>query len=397
MVDRLAIPSKELQLKIVGPIDSFLASRVQRLSINTDLPSTYIDELGNPLHAGESIDIPSVTLSFSAMDVGIDIFSVLTGTDNEAYPGAGVDISELTEVDAIMYIKNDDLEDYVKSAHARKLQVRDFSFSYSVDGESTEDYTLIGSEKRWFKNDVVVDKFTTGTTSFALSETPIALKNGNDALTVILDGVYLTEVTSGPATGEYEITGTTLTTFDSRSSQLLAIYHADPAGTNWTDISDTTVPAAVRGRDIVIELSANEIARIQSITINGNLNVTDVRELGNRNIVGYQRQVPTVEGTITVLDTDTELIDLFVTGTIGSGDTEFELGLTTIPSGISLEVQIQDPTDATSPYAILKTVYIPEINIIGDGYTSNVNNNAVQTWNWRSNDAQCVVYSGAKV
>ena len=397
MVVRVAIQSKELQLKIVGPIDSFLASRIQRLSINTDLPSTYIDELGNPLHAGESIDIPSVTLTFSAMDVGVDIFSVLTGTDAASYPGAGVDISELTEVDAIMYIKNDDLEDYVKSAHARKLQVRDFSFSYTVDGESTEDYTLIGSEKRWFKNDVIVEKFITGTTSFALSETPITLKNGNEALTVILDGVYLTEVTSGPATGEYTISGTTLTTFDSRSAQLLAIYHADPSGDNWSDVADTTVPAAIRGRDIVIELSANNIERVQSITINGNLNVTDVRELGNRNIVGYQRQVPTVEGTITVLDTDTELIDLFVTGTINSGDTEFELGLTTIPTGISLEVKIQDPTDGTAPYGILKTVYIPQINVIGDSYTSNVNNNAVQTWNWRSNDAQCIVYSGAKI
>ena len=397
MVDRLAIPSKELQLKVVGPTDSFLASRVQRLSVNTDLPSTYIDELGNPLHAGESIDIPSVTLSFSAMDVGVSIFSVLTGTDATAYPGAGVDISTLTEVDAVVYIKNDDLEDYVKSAHARKLQVRDFAFNYSVDGESTEDYTLIGSEKRWFKNDVVVDKFITGTTSFSLSETPITLKNGNELLTVVLDGEYLVEVASAPAAGEYSVTGTTLTTGDTRTAQVLVLYHADPAGDAWNNIDDTTVPAAIRGRDIVTELAANNISRIQSLTINGNLNVTDVRELGNRNIVGYQRQVPTVEGTLTVLDTDTELIDLFVTGSISSGDTEFELGLTTIPSGISLEVKLQDPTDATAPYGVLKTVYIPEINIIGDGYTSNVNNNAVQTWNWRSNDAQCIIYSGAKV
>jgi len=79
-------------------------------------------------------------------------------------------------------------------------------------GESTEDYTLIGSESRWFKNDVIVDRFTSGTTSFTLSQTPIVLSNGNYGLSVILDGDYLTEVSTAPTTGEYRIVGTTLTT-----------------------------------------------------------------------------------------------------------------------------------------------------------------------------------------
>ena len=128
---RLAIPSKEVQLKIVGPTDSFVASRVQNVTMNTNVPSNYIDELGNPLHAGQSNNIPNVSITFSAMDVSVKIFSVLTGTDASAYPGAGVDISELTEVDAIIYVKSATVSDYVKCAHARKLQVQDFTYSYS--------------------------------------------------------------------------------------------------------------------------------------------------------------------------------------------------------------------------------------------------------------------------
>ena len=272
MAKRLAIPSKEAQLKIVGPVDSYAAARVQRISINTDIPNQDIDEIGNPLHAGTSKDSPNVTLNFSAMDVSVKLFSVLTGTDPDAYPGAGVDISSLGEIDAIVYVKSATVADYAKSAHARKLQIRDFNFNYSAEGDSTEDYTAIGSAKRWFKNDVVVDKFETGTTSFTLNDTPIQLKNGDYCLSVILDGVYLTEVAAGPATGEYSVSGTTLTTFDSRSSQLLAVYHANPAGDNWSDISDATIPAAVRGRDVAVEMSANSIPRIQSVTLNGSLN-----------------------------------------------------------------------------------------------------------------------------
>ncbi len=396
MAKRLAIPSKELELKIVGPIDSFIASRIQRVSINNDVPTNDIDELGNPLHVGQSKGIPNVSLTFSAMDVGIKVFSVLTGNDPAAYPGAGVDTSTLTEVDAILQVKSATIMDYVKSAHARRLQVRDYSFNYTVDGDSTEDYTLIGSEKRWFKNDVVVDKFTTGTISFTLNDTPIQLKNGRKLLSVILDGVYLLEVSAGPATGEYSVSGTTLTTSDSRTEQCLAVYHADPVGNNWTDVGDASMPPAVQGKDVNIAIIANDIPRIQSLTINGNLNVQEVREMGNRNIAGYQRQVPTVEGTLTVLDTDTELLDILLNGSLNSGNTEFEIGIGCVTSGIELEVELRDPCDTDSPYTVLKTIYIPDLEVTGESYTANVGNNATQTFNWRSADAQCVVYSGAK-
>lgn len=397
MAKRLAIPSKEIALSIVGPADSFIASRVQRVNMTTDIPATDIDELGNPQHAGVVKDTPNITLTFSAYDVGIKVFAVMTGNSASAYPAGGVDIESLAEIDAILYVKDATVSDYVKSGHAKRLQVRDFTFSYSVEGESTEDYTAVGSEKRWFKNDIIVDKFSTGTTTFVMSETPIQLKNGDWCLSVILDGEYLEEVDSAPATGQYSVSGTTITTYDSRTSQVLAVYHANPAGDAWSDVSDTTMPAAIRGRDVKIVIGANDIPRVQAVTINGTLNSEPVREMGNRVIVGYQSQNPTVDGTITVLDTDTELIDLFTTGSISSGDTEFEIGSTCSVSGVSLEIKLYDPCDTTVSGVVLKTVYLPSIEVTGDSYTANVNNNASQVFNWKSTTAQCIVYSGIRV
>ena len=198
---RLAVPSKDLQLHIVGPRDSFKASRIQRASFNTEVPSETKDELGNSQHIGDVKDVPNVTVSFSAFDVGIKIFAALTGTDPDAFPAAGVDTSELDEIDAVFFVKDETVSDYVKSMHGHRLQIRDFTFNYSVDGDSTEDYTAIGSERRYLKYDVIMDKFTVGTTSFTLSETPIQLLNSNYALSVVLDGDYLTEVSTAPSTG----------------------------------------------------------------------------------------------------------------------------------------------------------------------------------------------------
>ena len=387
----LAIPSKELLPVIVGPVDYSPVARVQRISVNADIPNTDVDELGNSQHAGTSKDVPNVTVSFSVMDTSIKLFALLTGNDATAYPGAGVDIDQLSEIDVILYVKDPNASQYVKAIHGRRLQVRDFTFSYSLDGDSTEDYTAIGSKRRYFSNEVVVDKFTTGTTSFTLSQTPLALQNGDKLLSVILDGVYLTEVASGPATGQYSVSGTTLTTYDSMSGTCLVVYHTSGHAETWSYVSDTDVPASIRGKNADVIISALDIPRVQSVTINGTLNVQPVREMGNVDVVGYQRQVPSVTGTITVLDTDTELVNIFENGELTtSGVAEWTPGEGCVSSGVPLKIQLLDCDDAV----VLKTIYIPELTITSDAFTSTVNGNATSTYNFKSETAQCLVFSG---
>ena len=214
-------------------------------------------------------------------------------------------------------------------------------------------------------------------------------------MSVILDGDYLEEVSTSPATGQYQWSGGNVVTYDTRTAQVLIVYHANPAGSNWSDVSDSTMPPAIRGKDIPIYIGVEDIPRVQSVDINGSMNVQEVREMGTRNIVGYQAQVPSVEGTFTVLDTDTELIDLLTYGSISSGETEFEPGVT-VASGLSLEIRLMDPEDTTVSGTVLKTVYVPSIEIVGDSYSVTVNDNASQEFRWRSETAQCIVYSGAK-
>jgi len=397
MARRIAIPSKHVQLKLVGSRDALVIPRVQRLTITADRPSTDVDELGNRLHAGTVEDVPQITATFQAMDVGMKLFGILTGTNAASWPASGVSITNIGEVDLIAHIRDYTANDYVKMAHARRCTVRDFSFNYSVDGESTEEYTIIGTQKRWFKNDVVVVKFTSGGTGpLDLTETPKDLKSGDECISVIVDGVYFDRVASAPDPGEYSVSTDELTLGTALVDQCIAIFQSDLSDDVWADVSDDTMPAAIRGLDVPVKLLANSIDRVQSVTLNGTFNPETVREMGNRDVVGYQLQVPSVTGTITVLDTDAELVSLFATGELApTGITEFQASEYTA-SGITLDVFLQDPADKVEPFEILKTVYVPGLVVTSDGFTSNINANAQQTFDIKSEDGNIIVYSGIR-
>ncbi len=217
-------------------------------------------------------------------------------------------------------------------------------------------------------------------------------------MSAFIDGEYLTEVAVAPATGEYLITpaGPTITTADAYTTALVVVYQANPAGNNWSDVIDSTIPAAIRGKDVPVLIGTNNIERVQSVTIRGTFPNTVVKEMGNDSVVGTIVQVPEVTGDISVLDTDTQLIALFTTGTLNPADTEFR-GCEFTASGISLEVRLDSPASGCGASGnILKTVYIPEITITSEGHTTNVGGNVTQTFGFKSTDARCIIYSGSR-
>jgi hypothetical protein len=394
MAKRVSIPSKHVELKIIGERDALLVPRVQRLTANADIPTNQVDELGNSEHVGTSKDMPNVTLTFQLFDVGHKVVSILTGTSISGYPAGGVNLTANAKAfDALGLIKDETVADYVKTMHLRKLTLQTVALNYTVDGDSTEEYTSIGTSKRWFKNDVIVEKFASGGgPDLVLANSPVVLKNGDYALSVIQDGVYLDEVAGTPGAGEYQIVGTALTLGGVYTYQTIVVYQFTHPTLSWSDVSDLTMPASIKGKDVPILIQANNIERVQSLTINAAFNPAAVREMGNRNIVGYTYPVPEVTGTITVLDTDTELIKLFTSGDVS--DTEYETGNCTA-TGISLIVKLYDPADCVAPYLVRKTVLLDKISITSDGFTSNVNDNAQQTFDWRSETGNLVIYSGA--
>jgi len=405
MARRVAINFKEVKPIIVGPAGAFVASRIQRFEMPVTLPNTDVDELGHRVHVGQITDIPEVTVTFQAMDVSTKLFAALAGkvwanwTVNTAF-----DVSTLGEVDVIGEIKDSTTEDLAKAVVVRKAKVSNFTYSYSVDGEATEEYTVVGTDKRWFKYDVQVDTFTGATPLFAytLTQTPIALKNTNKLVSVIANGVYLDEVTAAPATGEYRVTaGTTLTLGDAiaASANVVAVYHCNKA-LNWSDVSDQSIPVAIRGKNIPVYLKAGLVDRVQSVTLRGTFPQTAVKEMGNVEIVGYITSPTQVEGDLTILDTDLEMLALFTTASTNPADVEFRACEMT-PSGISLEVRLYDPSlSCNLPVAsgtVMKTLYVPSMTITSEGHSTSVGGNATQTFGWKSSTGELHVFKGRRV
>jgi hypothetical protein len=394
---RVSISFKEVSPRIVGSLGSYRPARVQSFDVRGNFPNREITEHGNPNLAGVVYEIPEYTVTMSVLDVSIKMFAAVTGTDSTNYPAEGVSINALDDVDIIGDVKSESVSDYIKALLVRKARVQSIRFSYTVDGDSTEEYTFMGSSRYGFSHDIVVDTFSSGASSpQTLSETPEVLKSGDYAISVMLDGEYLDEVDSGPATGEYSISGTDISFADTISDMLVVVYKADPSGNNWSDVSDTTIPVAITGKDVPVEIAANNIPRVQSINVTANLRADPVREQGNHEVVGYSYQVPEVTGDFTVLDTDNELLALFATGNIDSTDTEFKSCELLQNQEIDLDIILRDPSDpCTSSGNVLKTIHVPNVQLTGENPTSNTGDNVSHTFNFRSATGNLIVYSGA--
>ncbi len=396
MAKRLAISHGDIAIRVIGPRDYFLAPRVQRFNIDYRQNAQDIDEVGNPGKAGVSKRTPTITVGMDTYDPSIKNFAVLAGVDPNAYPATGVEVKDVKEVDFAVLVKDEDIADIVKSAFLQKARVSEINWRFSVDGEAEENYSFNAVRRIWFKNEIVTEKFTIGTNTFTLTETPIQLKNGSWMISVILDGNRLVETTNptpGPGEYYYDSVANQIITGDTRTQQLLVSYQASTATLDWIEVSDTSIPASVSGRDNKIVIAANDIPRVQSADIRVSYNPEEVKELGNRETAGYLQKPLTVEGSITVLDTDTELIELFTTGTIGGVDTEFEPGVGCTTTTIDLKVRIYDPCDINQS-GVLKTIYLPSIELTGDTYTINVGNSVQQVFNFKSTDGRVIVYSG---
>ncbi len=389
MTKRIAIPFKETKLRVVGPLDNFYAHRIQRLDIPANIPNTVINELGNPKHAGIVTDIPEISSTFQAFDVSPKIFAVLTGTDPDAYPVSGVDVSNLGYCDLIVYVKEANVAEHLKCIHAKYMKITDFNFSYSVGGEATEEYTCAGSEKRYFANDVVVDDGTlvSGVNTNWLDYTPNTLKNGNKLLSLIVDEEWLAEG------DDFSVNGRTITMVGIGGGDAQAVYHTSSNVMTWADISDATVPAAIRGKNIPITIGVENQYRVQSVNIRGTFPNTKVMEMGNTSVVGYITDVPDITGDISVLDTDNELISLLTTGVKSGADVEF--GVDEYSERTSqLDIVIKDPADNTT---VLKTLRIPAMRITSDGTSTNTGGQLTQNFSFSSDTAELIIFSGAAI
>ncbi|SRR5258706_5741160 len=113
-------------------------ARVQRAEIGANLPNTAIQELGSNRLVGRIFDIPEITATVSAIDVGARTVFTLAGRDWVSAPsGSYVEAQDIQYACLIQPFKTNDSDDIARTLVVPGAKLDRFSFNYSVGGKQS--------------------------------------------------------------------------------------------------------------------------------------------------------------------------------------------------------------------------------------------------------------------
>lgn len=387
---RARIHSRDIQPLIAAPKGLFAAARVQRLDFPLSINVTNIDELGRKLHVGTTSDIPEVTVTFEAFDVSHNTFAYLTGYTPGTFPASGASVTELKNIDVIGHIRDNCGDGVVSAIYVKRGIVTAMSATFGVQDTSTVTYTVSANSKKALRQPVVYDLFTTasGTASYTLSQTPTYLTRTSGYILdayVTGDACETNFLTEGV---DFTVSGTTLTPTNPIDAGTLWVTYSSPTAQTFKGL-DNTAPAAIQGKYVPVTISASNISRVQSATINVSFESEQILEMGGLGKpVGYELNAPDVTGDISVLKTDNDLLALLEGVPTTTIENDIEYAKTSLP----LKIQLKDPSN---PSRTVLTYYVPSITITAQGDESTVNTSVNETFSWRSTTGELFVASGA--
>lgn len=393
LAKRARVHSRDLQPQIVAPKAWFAAARVQRFDWPENIPTTAIDEIGRRLHVGTTQEAPDVTVTIEAFDVSHNTFAYMTGYTPGTFPVSGASITELKNIDVVGQIKDAGTNNELEALYVKRAIVTGMDASFGVTQNSTVTYTVGATSKKEFKAPVFVDYFTVSVSGLVLSHVPNWLPRTSgwtiDAYETTAAGTthFLDEGV------DYNVVGSTATLVGPLNlGGTVWISYASSATTGTFQALDDVAPAAIQGKYVPLTISVSRIPRVQSATIRAAFNAEKIFEMGGLGKpIGYEADIPAVTGDITVLKTDTDLINLLtgqsLTNNAGiEGDLEYALN--TLP----LKIELKDPAN---PARVLVTYYIPSVTFTAESDTSQVNQSMQQTFSWESKTGELIVISGA--
>ena len=393
MARRARIHSRDLQPQVAAPQGLLAAARVQRFEWPMELPTTNIDELGRVLHVGTTTEIPNVTVTLEAFDVSHNTYSYLTGYLPSTFPTSGVSITNLKNVDVIGQIRDAATKNIVNALYVKRGTITGMDATFGVRDNSTISYTISSNSKKEFKQPIYYDKLTVGPTSGAtLSQTPTYLTRTSgyiiDAYRTGSDGStnYLDEGT------DYSVSGTTVTFTGSNNAVGDTVWMTYcSATTKQFESLDNSNPAAIQGKYVPVRISVSNIPRVQSASIRVAFPSEEILEMGGLGKpVGYEVGIPEVTGEISVLKTDTELMQILEGVGTSTVETDLEFARTDLP----LKIELKDPRN---PSRVMLTYYIPSMTITSENDEDTVNQSMNETFAFSSTTGELIVASGSGV
>lgn len=406
MANRVSINYKETAMDAISLAGRFRLGRVQRADVGANLPNTPVKELGSDALVGRIFDIPEVTATVNAFDVGARTAFTLAGVDWASAPsGTRIESQDIKYVCLAQSFKGAGTStDVARTLYVPGAKLQRFALNYSVGGDATEEYTFEAVDRRWLKYDVATASGTVNASGI-LSFTPAArvLSNGSYVLSAFASGVGY--VTHENILADSATSVTFDTTVVPANTPVLVTYHTDLTN-QWAntysfphvapDAAAPDQPVGVRGWGIEVYLvqsgsSNTRVYRAQTCSIQGQYPNTKIQELGNEQIVGYIDDIPDVTGTLDIIQSDFSVQELLSNDDTRSADNWTASALGTGDWGLLVKMYRRGANRSNDPE---KTVWLPKLDITQEQNQAQVGQDSRVTFSFSSRTNKCYIYKG---
>lgn len=296
-----------------------------------------------------------------------------------------------------------------RTCYLENVYITRIDMSYSVDGVATENYSAETDAKKWLFNDakqVIVEQFraTNDQTTYTLAYTPTKLADGRYYLKIVKNGQEI-DATVDPATKTVTFSPALVL-----GDQVKIRYCSNQGGLFHVQ-TDNMVPdsyehpGGVRRAYVEVYLteggSDNKLGRVQSSRITANLTRQALQELGKMKPYDRPLNLP-VEITASLEFTDSDLEVLArLAGKAYNPDTGVDPSVVELnvrdllkDRGLLIEIYRLDDEKraklpANHPWLYpLKKIRIPYLIPTSENWEVRVENNATQTFEFRSYQLQ---------
>lgn len=410
MASRVSISYKETAIDAISFAGRFRLGRVQRADVGANLPNTPVKELGSDKLVGRIFDLPEVTATVNAFDVGARAAFTLAGVDWAAVPsGTRIEAQDIKYVCLAQSFKSAGAsQDIARTLYVPGAKLERFSYNYSVGGDATEEYSFSAVDRKWLRYDVATATgvlSASGTMTF--SPAARVLKDGSYILSVFASGLgYITHdniLGQGPTSVQLDITSVPAAT------PILITYHTDLSNQwdytyeyphiapGYTPPPDQ--PVGVRGWGVEVYLVQSGVGnqrvyRGQTCTIQGQFPNTKIQELGNEQIVGYVDDIPDITGTLDIIQSDFKVQELLSNDNDNNDDNWDPTELGSGQWGLLVKVYRRGANRANDPE---KTLWLPQLDITQEQNQAQVGQDSRVTFNFSSRTNQCYIYKGSPV
>jgi hypothetical protein len=365
--------------QILHTANGFLVDRIQTAGVSSlNINEERIEELGNYQAIGTIRDIPDLTFELESYDMSTAIENILTGrAETFSTPGTELDlVGNYTAIDVLSPFKQGPAgTSIVKSLAIPYLSLESLSYAFSLTDPASMTATLRGDSvfyspgdvyRETWDGDAVTTDFTLGGGSGGTGGAGPSLKTviaGVDywVLGVTVDGVRQFQ----GAASDYTATSTVVsfnTAPASGTDNVVIVYALAATQTYAQAVHDSTVPVAVRGRDIEVIVAdsggGNPVSwtGVQSGSVDWRVSLERDEEFNNPNVVGQDFDIPEVSGSISLKPSDSTALWDKIMQAAGVSVTDQVANATNDVPELQVEVIFKDPADGSS----LKTLIIPD-------------------------------------